>query len=110
MSKEGLLERPAEALMGQFHMTGELKDVAGAEIVFESVTEELKLKRELLRDVEHLVSTNCILTTNTSALPISMIQQDAEHVWQPSHSFGGSRRTGGVNCHAQGRRRRSRAV
>jgi 3-hydroxybutyryl-CoA dehydrogenase len=79
MSKEGLLERPAEALMGKFHMTGELKDVAGAEIVFESVTEELKLKRELLHDVERVVSTNCILTTNTSALPISLIQQDAQH-------------------------------
>jgi 3-hydroxybutyryl-CoA dehydrogenase len=79
MSVEGLLTDSAEALMQRFRMTGELKDVAGVEIVFESVTEDLRLKRELLQELERVVSANCILATNTSAIPVSLLQQDAQH-------------------------------
>ena len=52
MSREGLLADPAEAVMERFRMTDDLKDVADAEIVFESVTEDLKLKQELLQELE----------------------------------------------------------
>jgi 3-hydroxybutyryl-CoA dehydrogenase len=79
MVAEGLLAGPAEAPMRRFLMTGELKDVAGVEIVFESVTEDPKLKRALFQDFERVVSPNCILATNTSAIPISVLQQDAQH-------------------------------
>ena len=79
MATEGLLADRAETLIQRFFITGELKDVAEAEIVFESVTEDLRLKRELLQNLERIVSANCILATNTSAIPISLLQQDAEH-------------------------------
>src|SRR5579864_3982485 len=73
MVVEGLLDGPAEDLMQRFLMTGELKDIAGVEIVFESVTEDPKLKRALFKDFERVVSPNCILATNTSAIPISVL-------------------------------------
>lgn len=79
MAAEGLLAEPAEAPMNRFLMTGELKDVAAAEIVFESVTEDTKLKRELIRGLEQIVSPTCILATNTSAIPVSLLQEDAQH-------------------------------
>ncbi len=79
MVVEGLLAGSAEALMQRFLMTGELKDIAGVEIVFESVTEDPKLKRKLFQDLERVVSPNCILASNTSAIPISLLQQDARH-------------------------------
>lgn len=79
MSVEGLLAEPVEALMKRFHMTDNLKDVAEAEIVFECVPEELTLKQDLLRQLEGLVSKNCVLATNTSAIPISLLQQDAQY-------------------------------
>jgi 3-hydroxybutyryl-CoA dehydrogenase len=79
MDIEGLLAAPAETLMERFLMTGELKDVAGVEIVFESVTEDTKLKRSLIRQLERVVSANCILATNTSAIPVSLLQKDAQH-------------------------------
>ena len=59
-------------------MTDNLKAVADAEIVFESVPEDLKLKRQLFQQLEGIVSENCILATNTSAIPISLLQQDAQ--------------------------------
>jgi len=79
MISEGLLADSAEALMQRFLMTGELKDIAGVEIVFESVPEDAKLKRALFQDIERVVSADCILASNTSAIPISVLQQDAQH-------------------------------
>jgi 3-hydroxybutyryl-CoA dehydrogenase len=79
MAIEGLLAVPAEAVMQGFLMTGKLKDVAGAEIVFESVTEDTNVKRELIKELERVVSAHCILATNTSAIPVSLLQEDAEH-------------------------------
>lgn len=75
MAEEGLLKEPAEAIMVRFRMTIELRMIAGSRIVFESVTEDLKTKRELLRQAEQFVAPDCILATNTSALPVSQLQE-----------------------------------
>jgi 3-hydroxybutyryl-CoA dehydrogenase len=79
MTLQGLLTTPANALIERFLMTGELKDVAGVKIVFESVTEDAELKRELIKELERVVSPDCILATNTSAIPVSLLQANAQH-------------------------------
>jgi 3-hydroxybutyryl-CoA dehydrogenase len=79
MAAEGLLALPAETLIQQFLLTGELNDVAEAEIVFESIPEDINLKRDLLQKLERIVSATCILTTNTSAIPVTLLQQGALH-------------------------------
>ena len=79
MWDEGFLAQPVESLMNRFRMTDDLKDVAEAQIVFESITEDLKLKRKLFQQIERVVSENCVLATNTSAIPISLLQQDAQN-------------------------------
>lgn len=79
MSTEGFLTGAVETLMNRFRMTRDLKDVAKVEIVFESVPEQLARKQELLRKLERIVSVQCVLATNTSAIPISLLQQDARH-------------------------------
>ncbi len=71
MAEEGLLTEPLQTVVERFRMTAELRDIAEARIVFESVTEDLKLKRELLHRTEQVVAPDCILATNTSALPVS---------------------------------------
>ena len=79
MHSEGLLEEnPAEAI-SRFRLSADLRDVAKSEIVFESVTEDLKLKQELLRRIEAIVGPGCILASNTSALPVSLLQDGAAH-------------------------------
>lgn len=79
MVEEGLLAEPVHTVMERFRMTAELRDIASAQIVCESVTEDLQVKRELLRRVEHFVTPDCILATNTSALPVSQLQEGAVH-------------------------------
>jgi 3-hydroxybutyryl-CoA dehydrogenase len=79
MAAEGLLAESADVLMERFLFTGELKDVAGAEIVFESVTEDTELKHRLIKELEQVVSSDCILASNTSAIPVSLLQENVRH-------------------------------
>jgi 3-hydroxybutyryl-CoA dehydrogenase len=79
MKREELLEGDTDLLMGRFVLSGSLNDVRTAEIVFESVTEDLELKRAILRDAEKVVSEQCILASNTSALPVSLMQKGLAH-------------------------------
>jgi 3-hydroxybutyryl-CoA dehydrogenase len=79
MRAEGLLQEDAAEAMLRLRMTTELREIAQSEIVFESVTEDLNLKRELLRRAEEIVDADCILASNTSALPVSLLQEGAAH-------------------------------
>jgi 3-hydroxybutyryl-CoA dehydrogenase len=79
MADEGLLTEPTDTVMKRFRLTAELRDIAGVQLVCESVTEDLKVKREVLHDVEQVVAPNCILATNTSAIPVSLMQEGAKH-------------------------------
>ncbi|BCL29393.1 3-hydroxyacyl-CoA dehydrogenase [Streptomyces aurantiacus] len=55
--------RPAESLA----------DLAGSGLVLEAVLERLDVKQQLLRDLEDIVSEDCLLATNTSSLSVTAI-------------------------------------
>jgi 5-formyl-3-hydroxy-2-methylpyridine 4-carboxylic acid 5-dehydrogenase len=49
--------------------------VAGADLVVETVPEKLELKIQVLRAVEAVVGTDCVLASDTSGIPITQIQE-----------------------------------
>ncbi|HEY3837138.1 MAG TPA: 3-hydroxyacyl-CoA dehydrogenase family protein [Bryobacteraceae bacterium] len=53
-------------------------DFAPCPVVIESVPENLELKQQLFRELEAVVSKRAILASNTSSLPISMLQSTLE--------------------------------
>src|SRR5690625_741376 len=67
--------------------------VQGADLVIEAVPERFELKAALLGEVEGLVSTGCILASNTSGLSITSLQDGLErgerlvgvHFFNPVH-------------------------
>jgi len=79
MRREALLTADAGLVMSNFVLSGSIKDAAEAEILIESITEDLEMKRSLLREAEGVVSETCILATNTSALPVSLMQKGLAH-------------------------------
>lgn len=75
MRREKLISQHASALMKQFQMTAQISDLAQCSIVFESVTEDVELKREIFHKVESVISNSAIIATNTSAIPVTILQQ-----------------------------------
>lgn len=68
------------------HYTTLLHDcVAGADIVSENLAEDVALKQQIFAQIEPLVSDRCLLTTNTSSVPITLI---AENLKDPSRLVG----------------------
>lgn len=56
------------------------KDVfADADFVIEAVFEELAVKKQVFADVEAIVSSECILATNTSSLSVTEMAADLRH-------------------------------
>jgi len=51
--------------------------VAGADLVIETVPENLELKIDVFRDIEAQVADDCILASDTSGIPITQIQAGA---------------------------------
>ncbi len=51
MHSEGLLKADTETVMNRFAMSALMQDIANCSIVFESVTEDVGLKREIIRQV-----------------------------------------------------------
>ena len=49
---------------------------ADAELVLEAVFEDLKVKKQVWAEVEHVVSPECILATNTSSLSVAEMAAD----------------------------------
>ncbi len=59
-----------------------LKD---CDIVIEAIIEELKPKQDIIRQVEDVVSEDCVIATNTSSLPLDRISAGMSH----PERFGG---------------------
>jgi 3-hydroxybutyryl-CoA dehydrogenase len=65
----------------------------GPELIIETISEELDLKRRLFAELEGIVAPQTILCTNTSAISISAISQGLKHpervlgthFWNPPH-------------------------
>jgi len=56
-----------------------LADAADAGLVIEAIVERLDAKRDLMLQLQELVSRDCILATNTSSLSISAIASVLQH-------------------------------
>ena len=79
MHAEGLLDADGETVMHRFTMSAAIQDIASCRIVFESVTEDVDLKRYIVCQFESVVADTAIFATNTSAIPVSELQEGARH-------------------------------
>jgi len=57
----------------------ELRDLHTCPIVLECIREDLKSKVSLFKALEEVISENTILASNTSSLPITLLQRDLQH-------------------------------
>jgi 3-hydroxybutyryl-CoA dehydrogenase len=88
------LGRDVESLIGRLTTTVELDEAVGpAMLVVEAGPEIPKLKQELFSEMERLTSSDAVLASNTSAIPIRTIAELVDspqrvlgtHFWHPPH-------------------------
>jgi len=65
-----LEETTAKEIAGRVTATDDLHALADADLVLESVVEDLAVKRELFQQLDGIVKAEGILATNTSTLPV----------------------------------------
>ncbi len=73
--ESGLLTKPVEDYWQQVVLSENYDDLAPCQLVLECVVEQLAVKERVYQLIEAAITPNAILATNTSAIPISLLQQ-----------------------------------
>jgi len=79
MQRERLLHDDPARLLGRLTISEDVGALSPCGIVIESIIENLAVKRDAYRAVEAVVSRRTIIGSNTSAIPISILQRGAVH-------------------------------
>lgn len=66
-------------ILDRIHFTDQLQEFAACELVIEAIIEDLNIKKQIFRELESIVSKNCIIATNTSSLSVSAIASACDH-------------------------------
>lgn len=78
VKKRSITAREATAKMALVTGGADLQGFGNADLIIEAVFEDLRLKKDVLRDVEAITRDDCIFASNTSSLPISQIAEGAK--------------------------------
>ncbi|MDI1319347.1 MAG: 3-hydroxyacyl-CoA dehydrogenase family protein, partial [bacterium] len=79
MVKRGsLTHAAAHKAMGSIGVTTSLEDFDGCDIVIEAIVENVAAKQKLFAELSQIVQPDCVLASNTSALPIEELSAGAK--------------------------------
>ncbi|MDR4498905.1 MAG: 3-hydroxyacyl-CoA dehydrogenase NAD-binding domain-containing protein [Candidatus Scalindua sp.] len=67
-----------QEILGRIKITTNFYDLEHADLVIEALTEDMELKKEVMKELENECSQNTIFATNTSSLSISELSQVLE--------------------------------
>lgn len=73
VEKQKLTESAAKSLFDNISFVNELASFSGCELIIEAIVENLQVKKNVFQELEKIVSSECILASNTSSLSITSI-------------------------------------
>jgi len=73
VDKGRMAETARQEILGRIHRCNKLDDLAPAKLVIEAIVENLDVKRTVFGQLEDILTTDAILTSNTSSLSITEI-------------------------------------
>jgi 3-hydroxybutyryl-CoA dehydrogenase len=76
---QGLINISPALLMKRVTVSDKFSDLRTASVVVESTVEDLTVKREVIARVEEVVSSSTLIGSNTSAIPVTELQRNANH-------------------------------
>ncbi|HEX8040700.1 MAG TPA: 3-hydroxyacyl-CoA dehydrogenase family protein [Chryseosolibacter sp.] len=82
---EGFLNEDPATVIRRLTITDDARLLKDSGVVIETVTEDLKEKKRVYEKIESVVSAETIIGSNTSAIPVSILQEGLEF---PGRFFG----------------------
>jgi len=79
LKEEGLLKVDPSQIMTRLSLSEGCSALEESEAVIESITESVEAKRQVIREIEQVVSPKTLIGSNTSAIPVTTLQQDSLH-------------------------------
>lgn len=83
--EEGLTTKSADSYFKHLAITEDYSELRDCKLVIECTLENLDIKKTVYAKIESVISPQAILVSNTSAIPISILQQQTKH---PERFFG----------------------
>ena len=92
--KQEICPEQSEFYLKNITITEDFQLLKNTCLVIECTLEDMKIKKEIYQKIENVVNDETIITSNTSAIPISLLQQDTRtpdrflglHWAEPSHT------------------------
>ena len=82
---EGILkDKPADVIK-RLVITDDVKLLSNHAVIIESIIENVAIKKEIYRELESVLSPTAIIGSNTSAIPVSVLQDGLQY---PQRFFG----------------------
>lgn len=79
LQEEGILKEDRETIIQSLTITDDYALFAGHEVVIESIVENIDQKKKVFRHLEKVLSPTAIIGSNTSAIPVSILQSGLQH-------------------------------
>ncbi len=79
LKSEGLLQDEPKALLKNIRITDDIRALAHLEIIIETITENTDAKKNLYRELETVLLPTAIIGSNTSAIPVSLLQAGLQY-------------------------------
>lgn len=79
MKNEKLLSGDPARVLKNLRIVEEYAELRDCQVVIETVLEDLQVKYEVFRKIEGVVSPETIIGSNTSAIPVTLLQKGASH-------------------------------
>lgn len=83
--QEGLIQREPDDLLNNLTITVDYSALKDCVLVIECTLEDLSVKKSVFEKIEAVITSDALLTSNTSAIPISILQK---HTKVPKRFFG----------------------
>lgn len=79
LKEEGLLSGTPKEVLGRLRITDDVALLKDHEVVIESITESVEEKKSVYRRLETVLSPTAIIGSNTSAIPVTVLQEGLQH-------------------------------
>ena len=79
LSGEGILLEDPAIIISRHHITHDVNDLKDHTVIIESIIENIEEKKIVYHNLEAVISPTAIIGSNTSAIPVSVLQQGLQH-------------------------------